>query len=211
MRYVVIGCGRVGAGLARALEEAGHEVCAVDEAEEALQRLNSGYRGRLVHGDPTDRSVLEEAGLDRADGVAAVGDSDDRNLVLALAARRIFRVPRVVARLHDPRRAPLYERLGVRTLSPIVSGIRRLVELLSPLPSNTVLSLGEVALVQVRVSPPLAGRRIDTLELEGHVRTVALERGGRTWLPGDAFVLAAEDILYLAVSSEGSERLREVL
>lgn len=211
MQIVVIGCGRVGAGLARALEEAGHSVCVVDEREEALQHLAAGFSGRLVHGDPTDRRVLEEARLGTADGLAAVGDSDDRNLVLALAARRVFRVPQVVARLHDPRRAALYERLGVRTLSPIATGVRRLAQLLSPLPLAPMLWLGDVEVVEFRVPSALDGRRLEAVELEGHVRVVALTRGGATCLPTAGAVLAAEDVLTLAVSPAGAERLKEVL
>ena len=211
MQLVVIGCGRVGAGLAQALDEAGHGVAVVDPNEEALHRLPTRFGGRFLAGDPLERGVLQESGLERADGLAVVTDSDDLNLALALAARRIFRVPRVVARLHAPGRAGLYQRLGVHTLSALAGGIRRLQDLLTLSPLHPVASLGQVDLVEVHVTPTLLGRPLRVLEVPGEVHVVALTREGATHLVSPEVPLAEGDVIQLAVREPSLARLRALL
>jgi len=107
MKIIIIGCGRMGASLAQALVKRGNEVSVVDCNPSAFDRLGAAFGGKLVSGIGFDRSVLEEAGIDRADGLAAVTDSDETNVVVARVARKVFRVPKVVARLYDPRKAEI--------------------------------------------------------------------------------------------------------
>lgn len=160
-----------------------------------------------------EREVLEEVGLDRADAVALVGDSDDLNLALALAARRLFRVPRVVARLHAAARGGLYQGLGVQTLSPIAGGVRRLADLLTRSPLHPVASLGggNVDLVEAHVPPTLAGRPLGALEIPGGVRVVALSRAGTTHLAAPEVLLEEGDVVHLAVREPSLGRLRALL
>lgn len=118
MNVVVLGCGRVGSGVARELHSRDVEVVVVDHDPNALARLGDGIAVRRVLGSILDREVLREAGLDTADGVAVVTHDDAVNAAVALAARRLLRVPTVVARLDDPRVAEVHQRLGIRTLVP---------------------------------------------------------------------------------------------
>src|SRR5512137_1649154 len=111
MRIIIIGCGRVGAGLAQTLSDRRHEVTIVDIDPAAFERLSPGFKGKTVIGVGFDREVLLQAGVERADGFAAVTSSDEANIVAARLARQVFRVPRVVARVYDPRQAEVYRRL----------------------------------------------------------------------------------------------------
>ncbi len=129
MKLIIIGCGRVGAGLAQALSQRGHAVTVVDKDSLTFERLGSTFKGQTVNGGGFDREVLLQTGIERADGLAAVTGSDEVNIVTARLARQMFRVPRVVARLYDPRKAEVYQRLGLQTINPVTWGINRIAEL----------------------------------------------------------------------------------
>ena len=118
MKIIIIGCGRWGAGLARSLSQAGHTVTAVDKDSAAFERLGPAYKGQTVVGLGSDRDVLIKAGIERADGLAAVTAGDETNIVVARMAKTVFRVPKVVARLYDPGKAEVYRRLGLQTIAP---------------------------------------------------------------------------------------------
>src|SRR2546422_11326118 len=141
MQSIIIGCGRVGAGLAQSLSQRGQGVMVVDHEATAFEQLGPGFKGQTLLGAGLDRGVLLQAGIERADGLAVVTGSDDTNVVLARLARQVFRVPRVVARLHDPRHAEVYRQLGIQTLTPLPWGIQRLSELPCYTHLNTMLSL----------------------------------------------------------------------
>ncbi|MHB1319430.1 MAG: potassium channel family protein [Anaerolineae bacterium] len=213
MKYIVIGCGRVGSGLAHLLNLKGHDVAAVDRDPLAFERLGPGFRGKKVVGIGFDRDVLLEAGIERADGLAAVTASDEANVVVARAASQIFRVPRVSARLYDPRKAEIYQRLGVQTVAPIPWGIHRLAELLSYSPFDPVLSLGGggVEIVEVPVPPRLAGRVVRDLTVLGEIQVVAISRTTTTFIPTLGAIFRAGDIAHVAVAEGSADRLNQLL
>ncbi|HEU0303563.1 MAG TPA: TrkA family potassium uptake protein [Gaiellaceae bacterium] len=128
MKAVVIGCGRVGSASAKALRESGWEVCAVDEKEEALQRLGEDWSGDFVVGHGMDLDVLRRAGVEEADAVVVATDGDNTNLVVAQIAQKRFGVENVVVRVLDPGRAAFYDTLGLRTICPTSRAIRALIE-----------------------------------------------------------------------------------
>ena len=122
MHVVVVGCGRVGAGLARTLEESGHTVAVIDRRVRAFERLPEDFGGRTISGVGFDRDRLTEAGIEEAGALAAVTNGDNSNILVARVARETFGVERVVARIYDPRRAKIFERLGIPTIAPTPSG-----------------------------------------------------------------------------------------
>lgn len=213
MRYVVIGCGRMGAGLARALHAARHEVTVVDTDPGAFDRLGSGFTGERMAGVAFDREVLERAGIRSADGLAAVTGSDEANAVTARLAGRVFQVPRVVARLHDPRQAHIYRRLGLQVIAPVEWGVGRLVDLLtfSLVGVTASLGTGQVDLVETELPALLEGRQVNEVTAPGEVLPVAISRSGRTFIPTQATVLEAGDILHLAVVGASRDRLTSLL
>jgi trk system potassium uptake protein TrkA len=157
--------------------------------------------------------VLLQAGIERADGLAAVTASDEANVVAARLARQVFHVPRVIARLYDPRKAEIYRRLGVQTISTTTWGIQRIAELLCYSQLDVMLSLGsgEVDLVAVAIPPLLVGRTMHDLTIPGEVHIVAISRDGTTWLPTPGMTFQEGDLIYLAILAASADRLKPLL
>lgn len=128
MRAVVIGCGRVGSATALQLAREGWDVTAVDEKEEALDRLGADWSGGFVVGHGMDTAVLRDAGVEGADAVVVATDGDNTNIVVAQVVQARFGVGCVVTRIHDPARAAFYDTLGLRTISPTSRAIKALIE-----------------------------------------------------------------------------------
>lgn len=213
MKIIVVGCGRMGAGLARALSLGGHEVSVVDHDPAAFSRLGPSFRGRTVRGSGIDRETLLAAGVERADGLAAVTARDEVNIVAGRAARQFFRVPRVAARLYDPLKAEIYSRLGLLTIAPVSWGIHRMADLLCRAPHAVTVSLGsgEVDIVEVELPRPLAGRTVLELTAPGELAVVAISRGGRTFLPTPGAVFHEGDVVHVAALGGPSGRLATLL
>jgi trk system potassium uptake protein TrkA len=213
MRIIVVGCGRVGSGLAVVLAQRGHEVAVVAPDPSACARLGTAFPGAAVAGLGFDRDTLRRAGIDRADGLAAVTGSDEANVVIARVARDVFAVPRVVARVYDPRKARIYQRLGVPTITPVTWGVHRIADLLQYSWLDVVYTLGsgEVDLVEIEVPPLLVGRTVTEVTVPAEFHVTAISRGSRTFLPTLGTVFESGDILHVAVRASSMDRLRTVL
>ncbi|MCU0261651.1 MAG: TrkA family potassium uptake protein [Ilumatobacteraceae bacterium] len=213
MKHIVIGCGRIGSGLARQLDAAGHDVAVVDVDADAFGRLGPAFRGVTEIGSGLDRPVLERAGIRHVDGLASVTGNDEVNAVVARLASRVYRVPKVVARLHDPRKAEIYRRLGVQVVAPVDWSVHRTVELLTFAEANVVASLGsgQVDLVDAVAPALLAGRPVTEVTAPGEVVPVAISRAGRTFIPSPATTIEIGDIVHLAVLGASHGRLESLL
>lgn len=119
MHIVIMGCGRVGSTLAQTLEQQGHTVAVIDRDPTAFRRLGSGFGGRRVTGIGFDRDTLREAGIEEAGAFAAVSSGDNSNIIAARVAREMFGIENVAARIYDPRRAEVYQRLGIPTVATV--------------------------------------------------------------------------------------------
>jgi trk system potassium uptake protein TrkA len=213
MRTLIVGCGRVGSGLARRLDGHSHSVSVVDVDPGAFSRLGPGFRGTTFTGVGFDRDVLRAAGIETCDALGAVTGSDEANAVIARAADRFFGVPRVVARLYDPRQADLYRRLGVHTISPVTWGIDRLAELLefTGMTSAATIGSGQVELVDVDLPTRLVGHGPSDLSVPGQVKVVAVTRNGRSYLADRVDRLEVGDVVHLAVAETAVDRVQDML
>jgi trk system potassium uptake protein TrkA len=213
MRIIIIGCGRMGAGLALTMSQRGHAVAVVDKDPTNFERLGPSFKGEVIEGVGLDRKVLLAAGIERADGLAAVTASDDVNVVIGRVASQVFRVPRVVARLYDPRKANIYGRLGLHTISPTIWGINQAAEVLCYSPLDAILNLGsgEVNIVTTEIPPLLVGQTVSELTVRGESHVVAISRGGRVFLPTLGTEFSWGDIVYLVVLATSTDRLRTLL
>jgi trk system potassium uptake protein len=213
VKIVVVGCGRVGSGVARSLAATGHTVTAIDRSQAALARLGAGFGGRTVLGLGFDRAALETADVMNADAVVVVTGNDEANAVISRLASTRFRVPRVVARMYDPRQASLYRRLGVMTISPVSWGISRIVDLvtLAELAVTVSLGSGQVDVIEALVSEGLNGSPASELEVPGEVKVIAITRGGRTELIESRSLLEAGDVVHLAVVEGAVDRVQTLL
>jgi trk system potassium uptake protein TrkA len=209
-KYVVVGCGRVGAELANRLQDQGHEVTVVDPLEESFHNLGPSFQGRTVEGEVLDQNVLRRAGIEEADGLAAVTNSDSLNTVVAHAAREVFHVPRVVARNYDPGRRLLYEAFGLQMVSSSSWGAQRIEEMLYHQDIRTVFSAGngEVEVYEVTIPPAWAGRTLGELTAGEGLRVVAHSRAGRAEIPGPELPLERGDLLHVSATLEGIVALR---
>jgi len=213
MKIMIIGCGRQGTELAKTLCQNECEITVVDNDPAAFERLGPPFQGQIIHGDGLDRNVLEKGGIERADGLAAVTASDDTNIVVARLARQVFKVPRVVARVHDPLKAEIYRRLGVQTVTPVALGTQRFAELLtfSPLEPIKRLGTGEVGIVEMDVPPNLVGRIVNELTVPGEIVVAAITRDDKTYMPTLGAIFKDKDIIHLTVAASSMDRLKALL
>jgi trk system potassium uptake protein TrkA len=213
MKIIIIGCGRTGSGLGEILTARGHSVTIVDRDPSAFERLPPSFKGNTLEGVGFDRRVLLDAGIKYSDGLAAVTNSDETNIVVARLARRVFRVPRVVARVYDPGKVDVYRRLGVHIVAHVRWGISRMAELICYSEMDTIMSLGggEVEIIAAEVPPLLVGRMTDALTIPGEVHVVAIKREGKAFLPPLGTILRKDDVAYLALLTTSVERLKTLL
>lgn len=213
MRIIVIGCGRVGSGLAYRMQSDVNEVTVVDRDPAAFERLGPGFHGRSLVGTALERDLLVRAGIEDADSLASVTGSDEINAVVSRLAARRFRVPRVVARMYDPRQAELYARLGVLTISPVEWGVSRLGHLIGLRDVSQIAALGggQLQIVEAAVPPLLAGREAKELEIPGETRVVALTRSGKTFLVDRRTTLQGGDLVAVAVARGAEAALENLL
>lgn len=203
MHVVIMGCGRVGASLAAALERLGHQVAVVDRNEEAFRRLGSEFRGRQVVGVGFDREVLTTAGIEHAGAFAAVSSGDNSNIIAARVARENFGVAHVVARIYDHKRAAVYERLGIPTIATVPWTTDRFLRTL--LPEGVATSwrdpTGTMALLTLPLHDGWVGRSVRELQETTGSRVAFIMRFGTGVLPDSATVLQADDVVYVAARS----------
>lgn len=213
MKVIIAGCGRVGALLAVRLRLDGHELSVIDQNPDAFRRLGQGFGGTTHRGKSFDRATMIDAGIEHADAFVAVTSGDNSNVVAALAAREAFRVPRVIARIYEPRRAEIYRRLGVVSVSSVAWAVNEVRSLLHPdrLTQEVSFGDGEVRLISALVPPRLDGRPVDHLARHGVVVPLAIVRSGASRIAAPGTLLASGDTLYLAVSTEALESVQEML
>ena len=213
MKIIVVGCGRVGAELAQALARGGHEVTVVDVKPAAFDRLGTSFRGRTVVGVCFDRETLIRAGIESADAFAAVTSSDNANALAARVARDKFAVPRVVARIYDPQRRALYEKLGLQTISSASWGATQIERLLTAQEFEPVYSIGDgdVQIVQVMVEEALNGRPAGLLAQPDESVLIALTRTSLTFIPHADTVLQLGDIVMLGIRADALKHLKAIV
>ncbi|SEQ72009.1 trk system potassium uptake protein TrkA [Lentzea xinjiangensis] len=203
MHVVIMGCGRVGASLARALERLDHQVAVIDKDAQSFRRLGSDFHGQQVVGNGFDRNVLVEAGVERAGAFAAVSSGDNSNIISARVARETFGVEHVVARIYDHKRAAVYERLGIPTVATVPWSTDRFLRMLLPEGAATAWRdpSGTVAVLPVEVSEEWVGRPVFELESAIGARVAFMMRFGTGVLPDAKTVVQADDTIYVAALS----------
>ncbi|MDE2058635.1 MAG: NAD-binding protein [candidate division NC10 bacterium] len=213
MNIIVVGCGRIGAELAYRLFQKGHQVAIIDQVASALNNLPTDFRGRTVHGEALATDVLRRAGIEQADGLAAVTNSDSLNAVVAHVAQTVYHVAQVVVRNYHPRWRILHEAFGLQVVSSTSWGAARIEELLYPTVARSVFSAGngEVEIYELVVPKAWHDRSLHDLLPAGECLAVALTRAGKAMLPSSEERLEVGDILHLSTNLAGIETLRRRL
>ena len=210
MNIIIVGCGRVGVELALSLHQ-NHLVTVLDRNAASFDRLGLHFSGRTVQGHGMDRTALERAGIETAGALAAVTSSDNLNTIVARIAQDIYHVNRVVARIYNPRRASIYEKLNLQTVSSSTWGAHRIEQLLVHPGMQSISSAGngEVQVYEFTVPSEWNGHKVSDLVPMEYAIPVALARNGKGMLPRSESLLSSQDVLQVSSTPEGVKILRE--
>lgn len=202
MHVIIAGCGRVGSELATNLQRLGHSIVIIDKNRKAFERLKVDFAGKRVVGFAFDREILSEAGIDDADAFAAVTSGDNSNILAARVAKNHYRVPHVVARIYDPRRAQIYQRLGIQTVATVRWTTDQILRSLIPdeVPVEYTVDNGEVVVTAFPAPPELIGKKALEVDDAGLRRVVAVSRFGIPRIPDKTFTIQEGDIVYLSAA-----------
>jgi trk system potassium uptake protein TrkA len=212
MHIVIMGCGRVGSTIAHILEDHGHSVAVIDQDAEAFRKLKPGFRGTKVTGVGFDRDVLIEAGIENADAFAAVSSGDNSNVIAARVARESFGVKQVAARIYDPRRAEVYQRLGIPTVATVRWTADQMLRRLLPEGVATLWRdpTGSVVLAELTCCEDWLSEKVSTLEQAANARIAFIQRLGQTLIPGPNTVLQQGDVLHVIAKEDDLSHIAAV-
>lgn len=204
-----MGCGRVGAALATSLERQGHTVAVIDQDPTAFRRLGSGFGGRRINGVGFDQDTLRDAGIEDAGAFAAVSSGDNSNIIAARVAREMFGIENVAARIYDPRRAEVYQRLGIPTVATVRWTADQMLRRLLPSGAEPLWRdpSGGVQLAEVHTSASWIGHKISTLQEETGVRVAFLTRLGEAIPPTSQTVLQEGDLVHVMMRTDDIQKV----
>jgi trk system potassium uptake protein TrkA len=208
-----MGCGRVGSSLATELEAAGHSVAIIDQSREAFRRLGPDFKGRTISGVGFDRDTLLEAGIETADAFAAVSNGDNSNILAARVARETYGVANVVARIYDPGRAEIYQRLGIPTVATVIWATDQILRRLLPEGSRSEWrdASGSIQLCEMHPHKDWFGSPIAELESRTESRVAFITRLGEGLIPDTHTVLQEGDLIHVTVRDEDIAKVEEIL
>ena len=213
MHIVIMGCGRVGSALAHDLDSMGHSVSVVDMDVDSFRKLGHDFRGTTVKGIGFDRDVLIRAGIERAQAFAAVSSGDNSNILAARVSRETFGVENVVARIYDPRRAEVYERLGIPTVATVAWTTSQMMRRL--LPSGALEEWrdpsGALAISEVHVDPAWIGRRVRALGDASASRIAFVTRYREAIVPDDDTVMQENDLVHVLYRVDDREQVESII
>lgn len=213
MHVVIMGCGRVGSGLAAALERRGHTVAIIDVNPDSFRRLGPQFKGITVKGVGFDRDVLTKAKIQQAGGFAAVSSGDNSNILAARVVRETYGLDNVVCRIYDQGRAEVYERLGIATVATVRWASNQVLRKLLPEGSEPLWrdSSGHVRLMEMAVHPGWIGHTISELQNASSTPIPFLQRYGQGMVPTPSTLFQDGDLAYVAVDHERAEEVEAIL
>jgi trk system potassium uptake protein TrkA len=213
VHIVIMGCGRVGSTIAHILEDQDHSVAVIDQDPDAFRKLTASFKGSRITGIGFDRDVLIEAGIEHADAFAAVSSGDNSNVIAARVVRESFGVGRVVARIYDPRRAEVYQRLGIPTVATVRWTADQMLRKLLPEGAEPLWRdpTGAIVLADVAYSDHWLGEKVTALEESARARIAFISRLGEAMVPGPSTVLQEGDVLHVVAEERDLERIAAAL
>ena len=213
VHFVIMGCGRVGATLAQTLEASGHSVAVVDQNPDAFRRLPGEFTGKKVTGVGFDRDTLVQSGIEDTYAFAAVSDGDNSNILAARVVRETFQVDNVVARIYDPQRAEIYQRLGIPTVATVRWTADQVLRRMLPLGATDEYRdpSGRVRLAQLDFHPAWIGRTVRAIEEASPARVAFVSRFGDGVLVTDRTVLQENDVLHVLMNADDAPTVERVL
>ena len=210
MYVIIVGCARVGSELARLLSNEGHDVVVIDKSKDSFERLGGTFNGLTLMGNGFDLSLLKQAGVEKADAFCAVTNGDNTNLVSAQVAKKIFKVPKVIARVYDPQRAHIYAALGLDVISGTVLFAAMLRDkIIESRFSSYLIESKDLGVLEIEVKNSLVGKTIQDINMPGEFLVVAIKRLKEVILPQAETVLKQKDVIMAAVKVVSLNKIKE--
>lgn len=210
MYVIIVGCGRVGSELARLLSNEGHNVVIIDKNQVSFERLGGSFNGLTLVGNGFDLKLLRQAGIEKTDAFCAVTNGDNTNLISAQVAKKIFKVPKVIARVYDPQRAYIYGALGLDIISGTILFAAMLRDkIIESRFSSYLIETKELGVIEIEVKSELLGKGVEYVNMPGEFIVVAVRRLDEVIIPDAKTVLKAKDVLTGVVKVASLNKVRE--
>jgi len=210
MYVIIVGCGRVGSELAKLLSNEGHNVVVIDKSQVSFDRLGGTFNGLTMVGNGFDLELLKQVGIEKADAFCAVTNGDNTNLISAQVAKKIFKVPKVIARVYDPARAHIYAALGLDIISGTILFASMLRDkIIESRFSSYLIESKDLGVIEIEVKAGLVGKTIQDINVTGEFLVVAIRRLSGVLIPEASTSLKAKDVLMGVVKVESLEKIKE--
>lgn len=209
MYVIIVGCGRVGSELAKLLSTEGHNVVVIDKNRAAFERLGGIFNGLTLSGNGFDLNLLKQAGIEKAEAFCAVTNGDNTNLIAAQAAKKIFKVPRVFARVYDPQRAQIYSALGLNIISGTILFASMLRDkIIESRFSSYLIETKDLGVIEIDAKEDLIGKSVKDINVPGEFLVVALRRLDGVIIPDAKTVLKPKDVLMAVVKVASLDKIK---
>jgi trk system potassium uptake protein TrkA len=210
MHVIIVGCGRVGSELAKLLSSEGHDVVVIDRNQSSFARLGGTFNGLTLVGNAFDLNLLKQAGIEKADALCSVTNGDNTNIISAQVAKKIFKVPKVIARIYDPQRAHIYAALGLDIISGTILFASMLRDkIIESRFSSYLIETKELGVIEVEVKNGLVGKPVQEINIPGEFLVVAIRKLDGVIIPEPKTVLKAKDVLMAAVKVSSLKKIKE--
>ncbi len=211
MDIIIVGCGRVGAEVALLLSQEGNNVTVIDKKPTAFQRIGSTFNGICLQGNGFDLDVLNKANITSADALVVVTNGDNTNIMVSQIAKKIFKVPKVIARLYDPRRTEIYQRLGLELISgtTLVASLIR-DKLIESHYSGYFIEARGLGTIEINVTEKFAGKKVSQLNRNGEFLIATIIKQKKPIIPAPATKVELGDVLIAIVSNENIKKIKKI-
>jgi len=210
MHVIIVGCGRVGSELAKLLAGEGHNVVIVDRNPASFERLGGTFNGLTVVGNGFDLNLLKQAGIEKADAFCSLTNGDNTNLVSAQVAKRIFDVPKVIARVYDPQRARIYSALGLDIISGTILFAAMLRDkIIESRFSSYLIETKELGVIEIEVKNDLVGKSVQQINIPGEFLVTAIRRLEGVFIPYPETALKDKDTLMAVVKVASLKKIKD--
>jgi len=212
MYIIIVGCGRVGSELAKLLSAEGHNVVVIDKSQSSFDRLGGTFNGITLVGNGFDLELLKNAGIGKANAFCAVTNGDNTNLISAQVAKKIFKVPKVIARVYDPQRAHIYKALGLDIVSGTVLFASMLRDkIIESRFSSYLIESKDLGVIEIAVKKEMSGKRVSDINVPGEFLVAAIRRFAGVIIPEPKTVIKADDVLMGVVKVANLEEIKKRL
>jgi trk system potassium uptake protein TrkA len=210
MYVVIVGCGRVGSELAKLLSGEGHNVVVVDNDKKSFERLGQTFNGITLAGNGCDEELLKEAGIEKADAFCVVTNGDNTNIMAAQIAKKMFKIPKVIARIYDPKRAHIYHKLGLDVISGTVLLAAMIRDkIIESHFTSYLIESGELGVIEIKITEKFVGKIVSELNIPGEFLIATILKKKGIAIPGPDTKLEKNDILLGVVKTINLKKVRE--